>query len=196
MLPGSGAEALGGEPGSCPLLEGAAGPVGTAVTRVGPVAAGRGFCRARRLRGCSAGGCPAPGSVGGRLCLRRGCPFSVPRCERAPGGTAVLRQETPLQMETKTTWRDGRCFLKEGEDVGVSSLSASSPSADLPFRFPALFSSSPLQGEFLLGKRRERGKTDPSRCRRRRHNLKSSPVLKQWAARSLVAFLGPAFAVL
>lgn len=31
----------------------------------------------------------------------------------SPGGTAMLRQEMPLQMENKTTWRDGRCFPRE-----------------------------------------------------------------------------------
>lgn len=140
VLPGSGALFPGDEPGCCdPGWPRRCGKRGFAV----PGGWG-GYSRA--------GGCPASGGVGRWLFLCQGRPVSVTRCERVPGGTAMLRQEMPLQTGTKTTRRDGRCSLKEGEDASVSSSSVSSLSADLPFCFPALFSSSPLQGEFLLGK--------------------------------------------
>lgn len=123
VLPWSGAHALGDGPSSSLLLEGTVGLVGAAAAPVGPIAVGRGGLSCSGAAGCSVGTCPVSGSVGEQLCLCQGCPFSVPccwatlqacNCSPSPGGTAMLHQEMPLQMENKTTWRDGRCFLRAG----------------------------------------------------------------------------------
>lgn len=84
--------------------------MGAAVARIGPGAAGRGVLPCWEAEGLPGRGLPCA------LCLCQGRPLAVPRCwatrgERVP---AVLRQGTPLQMETKPTWRDGRCFPREG----------------------------------------------------------------------------------
>lgn len=75
-----------------------------AAARCDPV----GICRAQRLA-LLRGGCPESGSAGRRLCSFPGCPFllhavlQAQNLSASPGGTAVLRQEMPLQMETQTT---------------------------------------------------------------------------------------------
>lgn len=71
-----------------------------------------GICRAQRLA-LLGGGCRESGSVGRRLCLCQGCPFLLRAALQAQnpsqssGGTTVLREEMPLQMETNNLkgWR-------------------------------------------------------------------------------------------
>lgn len=71
-----------------------------------------GICRAQRLT-LLVGGCRESGSAGRRLCLCQGCPFLLRAALQAQnpsqssGGTAVLSEEMPLQMETNNLkgWR-------------------------------------------------------------------------------------------
>lgn len=124
MLPGFGAQALGDEPGSCPLAEGAAGLMGAAVTQVGPVTVRRRGLPRLEPEGLLGWGLPCVRQRGQAALLVPGLPLlcaallgdSLRACSHSPspGGTAMLCQETPLQMETKATWRDGRCFPRGG----------------------------------------------------------------------------------
>lgn len=77
VLPGFGAQALGDDPGSCPLVEGATGLMGAAVTQAGPVAAGRGDLPCSEAEGLLGWGLPSIQQRGQAALLVPGLPFAV-----------------------------------------------------------------------------------------------------------------------
>lgn len=152
--------------------------MGAAVTQAGPVAAGKGGLPCSEAEGLLGWGLPGIQQRGQAALLVPGLPFAVLRfwvscCTRAITACLLVgRRRFVTKCRCRQKQLGGMADAsQEGEDAGVSTSSA-----DLPFCFPALFSSSPLQevsaGKALL-------------------TLQTQPFTLQEAEAQLEIFTGP-----